>query len=371
MTSRKNLIRSVALAAVVLFVVPSLAQANTRRHPVAGSNLRFQIGGGLPIPITGTAPPNGRVLPTASAMLTQSTGGNITILPGQFTAPGNPVNQPTFLANTSVFQVLTAITIQWPAAKAQFQAGGRTGADTVTFCAGDTVTASGNPACPGPGDAGNAINGLMRYTRTDNELGGVARGALGGFADVAVRVNAAAPCAAGAGGSLNPACQVIFALATPAGTGAQGAAFGVIVGTSGAGPADGRFYMSVSAAGAIQTIQSTNPLGPGLPNPATSYGGPWTGGQLTISVTENVGATSEVFIISGSDNRTVNGAGTLSMVSGSVSDRTLTGPNANRGWMNLTIGKGVGSAPALSPHAMGAVMGMLALAGFYVARRRS
>jgi hypothetical protein len=384
MTSQTNLIRAAALFAACL-LIPSLAQAQTQ-HPVSGSNLRFQIGNGLPIPIAtqGSAPPIGRVNARGNARITQQTNGNVTIQPSQFTAPGNAVNQPVFNANTSVFQVLTAIPLTWPTATVNFVADGRTGADVVSFCAGDVVTANGNPNCASPGAGGNVINGLMRYTRTSGMLGGAGRARTGGIADVAIRFNQGAPCAAGVNGSLDPLCQAFFALATPAGTGAQGAAFGVVVGTAGGTPPTGRFYVTVAGAatsvassgpqaglgGRILGIDTVNPQGPGLPNPATSYGGPWTVGKLTVSVTQNIGATSEVFVLTGSDNRTANGAGTLSLVSGAVSNRTLTAPNANRGWLNLTIGQAIGTTPALSGPAVGAVMGMLALAGAYVVRRR-
>jgi MYXO-CTERM domain-containing protein len=366
MIPKASLVRRpmVGLVALALAVgTASVAQAAV--HPLSG-NARFQIGNGLPIPITFIAPPNGRVLPVPGAAVTQTTGADprqMAIQPGQLNAAGTPVNIGVFLANSNVFQVNTSIIIDWPGNPAVFAASGRTGAATVTFCAGQVVTPAGNPGCTNP--ANGTINGLMRYTRTTNQFGGPAQGAAGGAANVGLRVAAGAPCAYA--GGVNPGCQVIFALATPNPTGAQGGAFGFINGTAGAAPATGRFHMTVQANGVITGITPTG-LGPGLANPATSYGAPWTTGMLTVSVTANVGPNPEVFVMSGADNR-VNGVGTISMVSGSVSDRGTSGPNANRGWLNLNVGPS-GTVPAMSVSGYAAAAGLIVLAGAFALRRR-
>ena len=99
---------------------PAIAAVENRQaHPVY-TNSRSQIGNGLPIPITGQAPPWGRIKPpTASPTLMQATtpfttttalpsGRAITMAPTLLTAPGNPVNLPVFAANPNVFQVRTS-----------------------------------------------------------------------------------------------------------------------------------------------------------------------------------------------------------------------------------------------------------------------
>ncbi len=58
--------------------------------------------------------------------------------------------------------------------------------------------------------------------------------------------------------------------------------------------------------------------------------------MLTVSVTANTGPSPEVFFLTGSDNR-VDGIGNISLVAGGVSERTLTGPTANRGWLNFRV----------------------------------
>ena len=79
----------------------------------------------------------------------------------------------------------------------------------------------------------------------------------------------------------------------------------------------------------------------------------------------------EIFTFTGSDNR-VNGVGTISLVAGGVSDRGVSGPNGNRGWLNLTVGPVIfdGPIPAVSHGGLAAVFGLLALAGGYALHRK-
>jgi len=122
----------------------------------------------------------------------------------------------------------------------------------------------------------------------------------------------------------------------------------------------------VTAGGAILSVGAG--LGGGLANPATSYGGPWTTGVLTVSQPAALGS-AELFVLSGSDAR-VNGVGSISLVSGSVSDRGVSGPNANRGWLNIQLGVAEIVTPSMSGPGLAAVFGLLALAGGYAIWRR-
>jgi hypothetical protein len=82
---------------------------------------------------------------------------------------------------------------------------------------------------------------------------------------------------------------------------------------------------------------------------ASSIGFPWTTGRITISAAGAAGA-AEKFVITGMDSR-MNGVGTISLVSGAVSFRNITGTNANRGWLRLIVpepGAMVGAAAALA-----------------------
>jgi hypothetical protein len=100
---------------------------------------------------------------------------------------------------------------------------------------------------------------------------------------------------------------------------------------------------------------------------ATSVGFPWTAGKLVLSAPSAV--PPEKFTITGTDKRTKFGAGTIQMVAGSLSQRPLSGPNANRAWVRLVL-SGTHQSPALSPLAQGSVVGLMLLAGGYMLRRR-
>lgn len=381
----------VAIAAMV-----GASAADARIHSLTG-DARLQIGNGLPIPIGLTSAPNGRIAATASATARQhgvhaataTAGGarpaRLIVDPTQLTAPGNAINLPVFLSNPNVFQVQTAVPIQWPNRKIQFEAGriqtgtplvtqlgasGRTGARTVTFCPGETVTADGNPGCAI--GAGAAIKGSLRYVGTLNQFGGPAQATTGGAANVALKGGpAGAPCAG------PPACIVAMALATPANEAAPGQPFGFFNQTAGAAPPSGVFFATITGSGSITGVGALlttggtpmNPL-PGVANPATSYGGPWTTGRVTI--TQSAAVPSETFIISGGDARAAGlGTGSISLVAGAVSARTLSGPNANRGWLNLTIGALAQNVPVLPAYGVAALVGLTALSGAYALRRRA
>src|SRR5262249_53529042 len=73
----------------------------------------------------------------------------------------------------------------------------------------------------------------------------------------------------------------------------------------------------------------------GFTNMATSTGYPWTTGKITVSAMLATGLP-ERFVLSGMDGR-VNGVGAISLVSGTLSRRTLSGPNANRAWLVLNV----------------------------------
>ena len=118
--------------------------------------------------------------------------------------------------------------------------------------------------------------------------------------------------------------------------------------------------------GAMGTIASSIPgVGLTLANAVIgSKGYPWTTGLITVSAPLAMGGP-EVFFLSGTDMR-VEGVGNISLVSGALSVRALSGPNANRGWVSLTM------LPLPEPTgALGAVaaLGMLGLCHGLVRRR--
>lgn len=357
-----------ALACLLIGLRPASAAAG-HQYPLAG-NARFQAGSGLPRPITFTQVPHGRVVAIPGALVEQTAGPDpkqLTIPAGQLTAPGNPITVPVFLGNDQIFQVQTAVAVSFPRQQATFKANGRTGAPTVTFCAGQSVTPTGNPGCLGAGLPGNVINGRIRYTKTANQFGGPAQAALSGSATVAIRVT----------GTRTPPCTncvVAFARETMPPTAAWGAPFGFANQLPNPAPSPGRFFASVTAGGLILSVNPPSGIGSGIADPVTSYGGPWTTGRVTVSATDVLGGT-EIFTLTGSDNR-VNGVGSISLVSGTIVARALLGgPRTGRGWLNLTLGAPLPDpqvqVPALADWGVGVVLLLLTYLGMRSTRRAS
>ena len=142
-------------------------------------------------------------------------------------------------------------------------------------------------------------------------------------------------------------------------------------------PSNVRLVSGVNALGSILgfSIPCPNPpctlgnFNPGLNNMATSsVGFPWTTGMITMMAPLAAGAP-ETFTITGMDNRGANGAGTIQLVAGSISDRVKSGPNANRGWIRLTMRTLPIATPAVPPSALVAGAGLMLLAAGYAVRR--
>jgi hypothetical protein len=106
----------------------------------------------------------------------------------------------------------------------------------------------------------------------------------------------------------------------------------------------------------------------GFTNMASSFGFPFTTGMITVSAPGADGG-GELFMLTGKDSRTSGGAGTIQLVAGAVSQRVTSGPNANRGWVQLKLTK-VAETPALSPAALATTAGLMLLAAGYAMRRR-
>jgi hypothetical protein len=345
---------------VVLAWVGAVEAAQTPRngYSITG-NARAQIGNGLPIPIGFTPAPNGRIVVEPGAIVFQTTGAdpkNQTASPGVIVVahPGTTALLPVFANNTMVFQVKTMIPIFGPTTPG-FVGTPRTGPSTVTWCPGRPLpTASFNPGCASPVNPLYPTTGLLRYTKTLNQIGGSGgQTALGSpnniaSADVAIRVGGTPPCTVTAGGAGTNRCTLAFALATP-NTMALGGYFGAFNTTQGMFNPGSAFFAGVNGAGIITALGLA--VGSGIANPAVSYGGPGTTGKMTHSARSTVQGGTEKFTRTGSDMR-VNGVGTFSSVSGGVSTRFLTGPNANRGWLNYTIPEPTVAAGAVAALAM-------------------
>ena len=366
MTSITTKLRLTSLLVAFAFVAGLAATASASVHPLSG-NARFQVGDGLPIPIGFSAVPNGKVDAVAGAVISQPAGADpraIVFAGGELIHEVVPFVLPVFALNPAVFQVLTSLGITAPFGVNSISAGGRTGAATVHYCEGQLVTPSGDPNCLNAG-AGPGVNGLMIYTKTAAQFGGAMAGRTYGGADVALF----------GGGSIPPCtgmnCKIAMALASPnsTGTGGIGNAFGGSGMSPGAAPPSGQLTGMITAGGLVVTATPTPSNNPGLANPASGGGGPWTTGMLTVSVTAAL-AGAEIFVLTGGDSR-VSGVGNISLVAGGVSNRGISGPNANRGWLNLTIGSPLGALPSISGPGIAALVGLMSLAGGYAMRQRN
>jgi hypothetical protein len=248
---------------------------------------------------------------------------------------------------------------------AMFSAGGRSGGSVVSYCAG----APGNPdnnflfACTDPSD-GVGVNGLVRFTATRNQFGGVSTGRTLGTAKVYFNKDGLVlvdlPCTG---------CEFQISTVIPATTGVAGGPFagsamnpafqtatGVYTGTIG-------FNGTILGVGNAVTVAGAGIYFTG--QAATSVGFPNTTGKITISVTSVFpGEPVEIFKREGTDARTAGGNGVVAMNTGSMSARSISKGNANRTWVTYEIPE---------PSAiLAASAGLLALFGCnQLVRRRS
>ncbi len=338
--------RALQLLSVLLLIVgiSTTAQAQTFSL-TAGSGGQVAIGNGLPLPIQ-VFPAGqgvGTVLPpllipavpfTQPGLTIISDGsGGITVPPGVLDRTSTTIAmQPTLASNPAVFQVNTAIDYSWPAATATFSPGGSPvglqGGGTsiflgagpaggnVTYTNAKGATAFGGAAtfatAPGSASAGGAILGSP-VTVYINFMGQTP-----GTATAAALVGATA---AGLQWGASTAAATITTMVPNADPGFMGGPAGGMVGPGGT---------------ILISVQCASPC-PGLNNNVLGEKGfPWTTGQAVISAAGAV--PPEIFTITGKDTRvSAMGPGNIQMVTGTVSDRALSGPNANRGWVSLTL----------------------------------
>jgi len=363
------------------------AQAQTAQYSLTGGGGQLQIGGGLPLPIQLTNPtatmtvfpqllipvaPGQHIITGTTLMAAQQ---KLVIPTGVLSKPPAQLTLGQFGQNPTLYAVATNLNWVWPTAPAVLSTLARTGAKTTTF-----VTALGNN---------------IRYSNVlAQKFGGPARIAInpgppaGYMPAVAVTIFGIAvpgpgnpPCTHTAlvppfPGPGNPACVAGLAQALPTGFAAPGWVVNNFVATPGGtpaavaagGPIPGVGIGKFGANGTISFFTFT-PAGTmaGFTNMAGSFGYPWTTGMLTISAPLAAGAP-EIFTITGMDNRTAGGAGTIQLVSGSLSQRTLSGPNADRGWLRLDLVPFV-ATPAMPPAMLVGGAGLMALAFGYAVRR--
>ncbi len=273
---------------------------------------------------------------------------------------------------------------------AHFEKGGRPGAATVTGCAGHIVpdpipgTWQGGCATFTPLTASGATGvqvapALMRYTKTANQFGGAASQRQVRRDDPLTSNNWL--------GRINfnnfiaPYTAVDMAMTSvrkvyptlpqnliePA---VWGAPFGAVAQRLGAVPGNmvsALLTMNGKPQNTATVMITTNPAptgpgtGMGLVQTSTSWGGPMTTGMVTVQVIPtDTNVLPSTWTETGSDNRDSGGNGYISLVSGNVSSRNLSGPGTGRTMWTLQVPE-----PAM---AFGLFAGVAALAG--LSRRR-
>lgn len=341
------------------------AQAQlTGTYPVTGGGGQLAVGNGLQLPIQFVTPPPAGTMfppllvPVAGGATVMQTGAadplTIMAAPGVLAKAASMATIGVFLANPGVLQVATSLNFTWPLGGATLAPGGRTGLPVTVV----------------PGAAGNSLT----YTATGAKFGGpgafkltAGPGSVGGAvpgSPVSVFIGFGIPPGIVTMAALAPAFPSL-GMTTVGGapiTGpAPGLPLGAVITTPGATPTPG---MATFAAAAVTPMGFIMPSASGIAvaapaginNAATSTGGPWTTGMLTIAAPGAVPPEGP-FVLSGMDTR-LSGVGNISLVSGAMSLRT-TGPNANRGWLSLTlpeptamVGAGAALAALLGCHAL-------------------
>ena len=344
--------------------------------------------GTVNIPFFGTFPENR--MPTASAI--QQTGGTITIPPHLFNFPRNTAITPNFgnpghLVGVSAFpvrQLRTNFSGAAPLEKMVLAPSGRSGPDVASICPGTTQPGQTifngtsflgyNPFCTAvngtPNTAGGigtpsgmgVAHGLLRYSRAQSALqkgaqfGGVGQAGLIGTGDLGVVIGAFGTQAVNTQPPFTNAAlwawNVLFREGAEGfAPQASGQTFGATeTAMLAAGP--GNFiFASTGALGIVDPSGVGGGLGPPLltenggtiiigPDLQTAWGGPWTTGNILISVTKNRGAAignTHVFTLMGTDQRTANGSGMIQLVTGNTSRTNASGPSGNRAIVRMNF----------------------------------
>jgi hypothetical protein len=229
------------------------------------------------------------------------------------------------------------------------------------------------------------VPGQLTYKATKNQFGGPGQASIHGRATVWARVASPPPCKHPIFGGANPGCIAVKGYASP-GANATGT-YSKPISAKALVAVGGPFHYSYhtvphSASPNVYYVSAPFPTGTivakvgvaqtPFKNSAAGFGGPWTTGHITVVQTK--ASPSEIFTLSGSDGRAPTGLGPISLVAGGLSNRTRSGPNANRGWLFFVIGPVlpdlVPSLSGWSIASLGFALLGIGAAGLALARRR-
>ena len=367
MSRRSSLLRVPCLLIALVWSGAAQAQYSL----LNGSGLQYQIGNELPLPIwplfysSGTAvPPTTTMFPPllippvagvtvmeAAAPPVPPGPPDLTLFAGAFKrSPANAAKVGVWLANPKIFQARTRLSFSAPGnfpatMTVMFGAGLRTGAMTTVF--------TGPPAG----------KSLVRYSKSVRQFGGPGQSKVVALTPPRFWVTSGkAPCKHPAFGGADPTCVAVLADQFLASKAVPGGPVGFVT-VSAPPPAmsPGIAVLSVPKVTGLVAMSAAAAMTASMINTASSAGFPWTTGMLTVSAPSAAGSP-ELFVATGNDNRTLQGQGTVSLVSGALSFRSITGANANRGWLRLNLPE--------PPAALGAGAALAALAVCHALARR-
>ncbi len=348
MPTAPTLIRLAALLVLLMFA--DAATAAQKLYSMTSKARRF-IGDAdspLTLPIASSA----TALDGVIGQIT--TGGGppptVQIWDAQLDRAATPSTDLIFNGNPGdSLQLKTSLAVQVPPADVlvTLKAGGRSGPPTLSFCPGGNDpaltqpptqavflgAAPYNPNCTviassGVGGIGLA-NGLMRYTATANQFGGLGALAAQGTFSLAVLLAAPTPSATTSAGF----GQVAFAGDIISGTGV-----GDPIGAPGATAQfdEGlviKKLLGYTPSGLVTQVGATLAAIPTVQQ--TTWGGNLTTGAVMVWVTD--GSPTTMVTLTGSDTRTPSGVGNITMVSGTISRNSLTGVARQQSTISFTI----------------------------------
>jgi len=289
----------------------------------------------------------------------QATGAGpakLIVPPGLFTgtfAAGFPLPQ------TSVVQLTTQFTFNGPATTATLAAGNWTQTrafPNFAWCPG----AAANPACTTHRSTGQGApagmgtkHGLIRYTAGVQQYGGTMQMLRGGVGVLSLLIG------------ISPTLVQHNPIAA---TGIAVQAVGGPYGYNRIQPRPGGPITQspgFSSGGMITVPGSVVGSGTGTTNAYDGF--PMTTGQVYVRVSLGVTGNS-TFTVTGSDARTLNGAGNITLVAGGLAHRVLQGRvNAYEDTLTMTMAS---PTPSMSPAGLAAGALLLLLAVGYAMRRR-
>jgi len=375
-----SLERFVSCLACLLLALGGAATARAKTYSLTGGGGQLAIGTRRPFPIqvfptsvTGTVFPPllvpAKLARTIQGTTAMSVQQRLTIPAGVLSRPAQQRTRGMFAQHTGLYAAATNLRYQWPAAPAVLSTGARTGNKTAWFTALGGFVLYSNAAA-------SKFGGPARFAITAGPPAGRIPGVPVTLYAIAVRPGGNPPCTHPylippfSGTFSNPACVAALGASSPH------FLVGGPVSTYASSPSPpappvpgiGLGKFGTSPLGTVSSFTFT-PTGTrsGFVDAASSVGFPWTTGMITASYP--MGGAYPFFTITGMDNRTPGGAGSIQLVAAGIVNRSISGPNVSAGWVRLQLAPRP-DLPTMPPEGLAVMVGLMLLAAGYALRRR-